>query len=288
MSTLRSVTHLLSSQYLQMGPTRVKQPLPASGLDQVDPFLLLHHVGPIEVPPGQAPLDVGAHPHRGFEPVTFLFAGELAHRDSQGHDEILHPGDVQWMTAGSGIVHSERTAPSFIETGGTFELIQLWVNLPKAHKLTAPRYQNIRAATIPEVALPDGTSTIHIIAGSYDHHTGPAETHSPITVWIADLRAATTCTLPITEGYNATLYVLGGTGTLNDQYDVAPYQMAVFGETGTHFSLHTDSHLKVLLLSGAPLDEPLAHYGPFVMNTQQELYQAVRDYQSGAMGVLEE
>lgn len=288
MSTRRSVTHILSSEYLQMGPTRVKQPLPASGLNQVDPFLLLHHVGPIDMPAGQSPLDVGAHPHRGFEPVTFLFTGQLAHRDSQGHDEILHPGDVQWMTAGQGIVHSERTAPSFLETGGTFELIQLWVNLPKAHKLVPARYQNIRAATIPKVTLPDGTSTVHVIAGSYSDQTGPAETHSPITVWIADLPKATTCTFDLTEGYNATLYVLSGNGTLNDRYDLAPYQMAVFGESGTDFTLTTDVRLKVLLLSGVPLREPVAQYGPFVMNTQQELHQAFRDYQSGKMGTLVE
>lgn len=280
----RSVAAILPAHALDMGGTQVKQPLPTQRVDRVDPFLLLHHFGPTEVEPGGDPLDVGPHPHRGFEPVTFLYQGGIRHHDSRGNTGELRGGDVQWMTAGMGIIHSERASREFLESGGTMEGIQLWVNLPAAKKMIQPNYQDVKAAQIPVLEAPG--YRIRVVAGELEGVKGPAKTQTPINAWQVELDAAGSIALAIPPDHNALLYILNGQVQLNNNFDYG-------AETGIHFRNDGDgivltgvaeaSH--ALVLTGAPIGEPVAQWGPYVMNTQTEIMEAMRDYQMGKMGV---
>lgn len=285
--TYRTVAAITEAHHLDMGGTTVKQPLPTQRLEQIDPFLLLHHFGPTEVPPGGGnALDVGAHPHRGFEPVTFLFSGGLSHRDSRGNRGELRGGDVQWMTAGKGIIHSERASKDFLESGGTMEGIQLWVNLPKAQKLVQPDYQDIKATDIPEIALADGQSHLRLIAGTINDQRGPARTHTPILAVEIHLAGGGQADIPIPADHNALLYVLDGQLKVNGRFDYGAEQLLSFRPDGQ--GIRVDGlapQTKALLLAGEPIGEPVAQWGPYVMNTQTEIMEAMRDYQMGKMGV---
>lgn len=279
----RTIAHILKGETMRMGEFEVNQPLPTMRVDQIDPFLLLHHFGPINVAPGHDPIDLGPHPHRGFEPVTFLFSGGIRHKDSRGNEGLLNGGDVQWMTAGLGIIHSERASAAFKASGGVLEGIQLWVNLPKKYKMVQPRYQDIKSAEMP--VIEEDKAKLTVVAGEFRGGRGPAMTYSPILAIKADLEAGAETFIEIPAGYNALAYILHGEVGLSSGFDYPGETLLYFKEDGDGFSLKAKEDSRLLILAGEPIDEPVASWGPYVMNTQTEIMEALRDYQMGKMGV---
>ncbi|TPG82894.1 pirin family protein [Pseudomonas mandelii] len=250
----------------------------------ISPFLLLDHAGPAEFTPTTERRGVGQHPHRGFETVTIVYKGELEHRDSTGSGGKIGPGDVQWMTAASGILHEEFHSEGFAKTGGTLEMVQLWVNLPAKDKMADAGYQTILDGDIPSIALKDQAGSLRLIAGEFDGHTGPARTFTPIDVWDLRLNGGKLLTLDLHEGRNTALVVLRGTVQVNGVELVREGQLALFERNGQQLSLEANNDAVVLLLSGEPIDEPIVGHGPFVMNSEQEIHQAFADFQSGRFG----
>lgn len=254
--------------------------------DGVSPFLLLDYAGPMDFPPAATPRGVGAHPHRGFETVTIVLDGEIAHRDSTGAGGVIGPGDVQWMTAGAGVLHEEMHTPAFTRSGGRFEVVQLWVNLPAAHKTTAPRYQTLLYDAIPQVDLPDDAGLLRVIAGDYAGHLGPARTFTPMNIWDVRLDAGATATFRLPEEHSLILAALDGALRVNRAESVGMAETVVFARTGGEIVVSAERDTKFLLFSGEPIDEPVAQQGPFVMNTADELRQALEDYHAGKFGAL--
>ncbi|MFM0698284.1 pirin family protein [Paraburkholderia sediminicola] len=252
----------------------------------LSPFLMLDYAGPAQFTPTSRKRGVGQHPHRGFETVTIVYEGELEHRDSSGGGGSIGPGDVQWMTAGAGILHEEFHSRTFAKNGGTLEMVQLWVNLPAKDKMTPPRYQTLLSTDIPTVALPDDAGSVRVIAGDYEGQKGPALTFTPMDVWDVRLNKghATRFTLP--AGRSLALVVLRGQVLINGEQSVGVAQLALLGREGTKVQLDGISDATVLLLSGEPIDEPVVAHGPFVMNTTDEIHQAVRDFNSGRFGQM--
>jgi redox-sensitive bicupin YhaK (pirin superfamily) len=250
------------------------------------PFLMLDFAGPANFGPAAKPRGVGEHPHRGFETVTIVYQGEVEHRDSTGAGGRIGPGDVQWMTAGAGILHEEFHSREFTRTGGPFEMVQLWVNLPAKDKMTAPRYQTLLGAEIPTVELPDGAGTVRVIAGEYRGRRGPAKTFTPIDVWDMRLNAGAATELKLAEGRSVGLVVLRGALKVNGEREIREAQMALLSREGAETLLETSIDTTVLLLSGAPIDEPIVGYGPFVMNTAEEIQKAILDFNSGRFGEI--
>lgn len=270
---------------MNVGPAfRVKQPFPTQELEGISPFILLHHAGPQVHAPGALQARLSPHPHRGFEPVTFLFSGKIHHKDSTGAEGFLEGGDVQWMTAGSGIIHSEGPSADFAREGGTMELVQLWVNLPRAHKMTAPKYQDLKRSAIPEIAS-DGFR-VRLVAGNWEGHSGPASTFSPILAAMLHFDSTGSLEVPLPEGWNAVLYVLKGT-LATGGVELEASETAVYRKDGAGVQIQAQNEGYALLLAGAPINEPVVSYGPFVMNYPGEIKQAILDYESGKMGVLE-
>ena len=253
---------------------------------QLSPFLLLDYAGPARFPPATKPRGVGEHPHRGFETVTIVYQGEVAHRDSTGHGGVIGPGDVQWMTAGAGILHEEFHSPDFTYRGGHLEMIQLWVNLPATDKMTSPSYQAITAQQIPEVPLDDASGEIRVIAGEFQGHSGPARTFSPMLVWDVTLRAHANVLLEIPEGWNTAVIARSGSSLINEHARAATGQMVVLSSQGNQVQIQTAADSQLLLIAGEPLNEPVEGYGPFVMNTKEEIRQAIRDFQQGDFGKM--
>jgi redox-sensitive bicupin YhaK (pirin superfamily) len=251
---------------------------------RISPFLLLDHAGPARFPPSDKPRGVEEHPHRGFETVTIVYQGELEHRDSAGNHGRIGPGDVQWMTAASGVVHEEKHAEEFTRRGGTLEMVQLWVNLPRSVKMSPPRYQTLLKGAIPVAELPDGGGHVRVIAGAYEGIRGPARTFTPINLYDLRLSAGHQTTLALPEGYNTGVLVLAGGVTVNGSHVAKEAEFVVFDPRGEHVSFDAKAQATLLLLNGEPIDEPVVAYGPFVMNTQDEVRQAIQDYQSGRMG----
>jgi redox-sensitive bicupin YhaK (pirin superfamily) len=250
----------------------------------ISPFLLLDYAGPAEFSPAPRPRGVGEHPHRGFETVTIVYQGEVAHRDSTGGGGLIGAGDVQWMTAASGILHDEFHSPAFTRSGGALEMAQLWVNLPARHKMSAPRYQTLLSPDIPRVILPQDAGSIRVIAGSFADTRGPASTFSPLNVWDLKLEAAAAINLAIPEGHIAVLAILRGGVSVNDSAGSSGVHSVVLGAGGDEISLRADQQSSVLLLSGEPIPEPIVGYGPFVMNSRDEIQQAIQDFQAGKFG----
>jgi len=273
-------------EQFKMGPLKVRQPLPVAGLEQVSPFILLHHAGPTVHQPNGIKERLSPHPHRGFEPVTFLFSGKLHHKDSAGHEGFLESGDVQWMTSGSGIIHSEGPSPEFAKEGGTLELIQLWVNLPRDYKMTTPKYQDIKRERIPMIPKDNGKIEVRVVAGEFEMAKGLASTFTNIIALMLYFEAGAATTFSIPHGMNTLLYVLESevesAGT-----KVSKYNLAQFDTEGDTIEFKTFSKGHALLLAGEPINEPLVSYGPFVMNYPGEIKQAILDYETGKMGVLE-
>lgn len=259
--------------------------------EEMSPFLMMDYGGPTRFEPSENGhrRGVGEHPHRGFETVTIVYDGEVEHRDSSGGGGIIRKGDVQWMTAASGLVHEEFHGPEFSKTGGPFEMIQLWVNLPKKDKMTTPRYQGITNAQIPTVTLPDGAGKVRVIAGDCGGTRGPAETFSPVNLWDVRLNAGGEAEFKVPEGYTTGLFVLKGPMRLATGETVTDAQLALLDREGDTFAVEAaDGDAKILILNGQPLGEPVVGYGPFVMTTMGEIKQAFIDFQSGRMGRLSE
>ncbi|MEX2093694.1 MAG: pirin family protein [Pirellulales bacterium] len=252
----------------------------------VDPFLLLDFAGPLEFAPSAARRGVGEHPHRGFETVTIVYSGELEHRDSAGNHGTIGPGDVQWMTAASGVVHEEFHSDAFTASGGTFQVMQLWVNLPAKLKMSPPRYQEIRAGDVPSVALPNEAGQVRIIAGEFAGTRGPAQTFTPINLWDVSLAANQAIELAVQDGHTTMLVVQDGLVTVNGTDQVGSGELALFDRSGDKIAVSSVGAARALLLSGHPIGEPVVGQGPFVMNTSAEIRQAIVDYQSGRMGSI--
>lgn len=253
--------------------------------EELSPFLLLDYVGPFQFPPTEKRLGVGPHPHRGFETVTLVYSGEVEHRDSSGGGGIIGPGDVQWMTAGAGVVHEEFHGKRLASQGGWFEAVQLWVNLPARDKMAPPRYQTLLKSSIPVAPLPQGQGNLRVIAGTYRDMAGPAQLHSPLNIWDMNLSRAQNLEFELPPGYSSVLAVLKGSVAVNGAArTVNACETGVFAHAGSRVTLTAEAPVKALLLSGEPIEEPVVGSGPFVMNTLEEIYQAMDDFQSGKMG----
>lgn len=252
----------------------------------LSPFLLLDYAGPTTFPPTKERLGVGEHPHRGFETVTIVYEGEVEHRDSSGGGASIGPGDVQWMTAASGVVHEEFHGSGFAQRGGAFEMVQLWVNLPARDKMTTPHYQGILSKQIPVVTLPDNQGSVRVIAGEFAGETGPAKTFSPIHLWDMRLNGNQSIEIELPEAYTTALVVLKGAIKINDSEAIHVAEFGLPDRAGETIRINTIDDAIVLLLSGEPINEPIVGSGPFVMNTAEEIREAMRDYQSGKMGQL--
>jgi redox-sensitive bicupin YhaK (pirin superfamily) len=255
--------------------------------DNLSPFLLLDYAGPAAFTPTDTPRGVGQHPHRGFETVTIVYQGELAHRDSTGNGGTIGPGDVQWMTAASGILHEEFHSEAFTRKGGTLEMAQLWVNLPRKDKAADPGYQTLLNADIPSVDLADGAGRVRVIAGEFPGAKGPARTFTPIDIWDVRLSRDKSTTLSLPEGHTVAIAVLSGTVLVNDQEVARGSQLVHFERTGGEITLEANSDATLLVLSGAPINEPVVAHGPFVMTTVGEIKQAMLDFQQGRFGAME-
>ncbi|WP_461666309.1 pirin family protein [Gordonia sputi] len=258
----------------------------------LDPFIHMDQMGEVDYEPGE-PKGTDWHPHRGFETVTYIIDGRFQHQDSTGGGGLIENGATQWMTAGAGILHIETPPAELVESGGLFHGIRLWVNLPAKDKFLTPRYQNLEAGNVALVASPDGGALVRIIAGELDGHAGPGATHTPITVAHATVAPGASVSVPWREDFNALAYVLSGRGTVGpDARPIEQGQLAVFGK-GDRLTVAADAGqdsnrpaLEVLLLGGQPIREPVAHYGPFVMNTREQLIEAIEDFQAGRLGVI--
>lgn len=250
----------------------------------LSPFLLMDYAGPANFEPGTRRRGVGEHPHRGFETVTIVYQGEVDHRDSTGAGGHIGPGDVQWMTAASGIVHEEFHSEAFTRQGGTLEMVQLWVNLPARDKMAEPGYQTLLDADIPSVPLADGAGRVRVIAGEFEGHRGPARTFTPMNVWDVRLNQGGHARLSVPAGHTLALVVLRGTVMVNGSAVAREAQMLVFDREGSEIDVEANNDATLLLLGGEPIEEPIVGYGPFVMNTQAEISQAIADYEGGRFG----
>ncbi len=289
---IRSVSRIIKSiRTLEGDGFVVNRPFPTDKLSDFDPFLLFDEMGPMDVRPGEAK---GApdHPHRGFETVTYMLSGSFQHKDSQGHQGRLEAGDVQWMTAGRGVIHSEEPSKEFQETGGTLQGVQLWVNLPKADKMIHPHYQEIPSARIPSAQTPDGKVAVRVIAGESLGAHAVIETRTPIFYLDFTLEPGGQVVQPVARDFNAFAYVIEGTAVFGgNSAPVHRGNMVPFNADGDEIRIEAPienrSAARVLLVGGRPLNEPIARYGPFVMNTQQEIREAFEDYRSGRMGSID-
>ena len=284
---LNTIKYIGKSDFVMMGNIRLRQPLPSSELEQVDPFILIHHFGPYAISELNNPLDIGPHPHRGFEPATFLFKGEQLHRDSLGNESIVKAGDVQWTTAGRGVVHSEGPSKEFVKKGGEVEGIQLWVNLPANKKMIPPNYQHIQKENFNELLSEDGLITTRIITGSIKDSKGKIETQTPVNSYVIEAKENGATFIPIEKTHNGLLYLLNGKVTVNGAVlEKGANQMITFNQDGEGFGLSVQKDADLLFLSGKPFNEKVVNWGPYVMNSQTEILEAMRDYQMGKMGFL--
>jgi redox-sensitive bicupin YhaK (pirin superfamily) len=252
----------------------------------LSPFLLLDYVAPYQFPPTDKRRGVGAHPHKGFETVTVAYQGEVEHRDSSGGGGKIGPGDVQWMTAGKGIIHEEFQSAEFSRKGGTFQMVQLWVNLRAKDKSVAPGYQNLLKENIPTVALPENSGTVRVIAGEYGGRKGPAKTFTPINLWDVNLSAGKSVELPLSDGHTSAFLVLSGEVTVDGGDNAAEGDLVIFDRSGNGISLRALTNAKLLVMDGEPIAEPIVGRGPFVMNTHAEIEKAFEEYQHGLMGKI--
>jgi len=283
----RTVNRLLYADIVDMGGMSVRQPFPTQQVAQIDPFLLLHH-HESKLPEGAVPHRSGVdpHPHRGFSPVTFVYKGGVHHRDSRGNNSVVYAGGTQWMNAGMGVVHSERPPADIQERGGVQEIVQLWVNLPKAHKMNQPQYIPLQAEDTPVLQLDGGRIRVRVVTGTFEEVNGPIKTLTPILALRVEMEAGTTYAFPVPAHYNAFLYLLDGSVQLEGYGPIEGHHLALLNQNGEGCTITARERTRLLLLAGEPLQEPVASHGPFVMNTQSEILQAMRDYQQGKMGML--
>ncbi len=286
---MRRIKLITAGVPTSVGPLVINQPLPVPALRYADPFILLHHAGPQHIAPGSAGEKVEEHPHRGFEPVTFVFQGSVLHRDSLGNVGTIGAGEVQWITSGSGIMHEEGPTESLTRDGGDLELIQLWINLPASKKMMSPGYQELHSNQIPQWSGLDGHLTLSIVAGEYNSLVGPAPTQSPLFAAMGWGVAGGSGLVTLPEFDTTMLYILGGSVRIADHI-VESKKLVVFDapETGSDTAMHLEilDDARLLLLAGTPLNEPVATYGPFVMNTEDEIRAAFRDFAGGKFGAI--
>jgi redox-sensitive bicupin YhaK (pirin superfamily) len=251
---------------------------------ELSPFLLLDHAGPADFAPSAKQLGVGWHPHRGFETVTVVYDGEVDHQDTAGNGGRISKGDVQWMTAGSGLLHKELHSEAFSRSGGRFEVLQLWVNLPAKSKMAAPRYQGLLAKDIPVVKLDGEAGSVRVIAGEFGGARGPAHTFTPINLLDVRLRAGRSLTLSLKDGYTASLYVLKGKVVLNGGEAASGTELVLLDRKGDQITIEATTDAALFVMNGQPIEEPVAGSGPFVMNTHAQIEQAYRDFHAGRLG----
>lgn len=273
-----------------MGPIRLRQPIPSFGINDVDPFILLHHYGPYEINSKSNPFDLGPHPHRGFEPVTFLIQGNQLHRDSLGNESLVKAGDVQWTTAGNGIVHAEGPCKEFVQKGGKLEGIQLWLNLPATHKMIDPAYQHIKNNDFSKITSEDASLTLKVVAGNYEGKKGMIVTQTEVNVLWGNVVPGNSSFIKVPEKYDSLIYLIKGSLMINDVEFLSEEgdRMFTLSNDGDCFILKATAESEFLVLSGVPIKEPMVSHGPFVMNTTEEINQAIHDFQKGKMGYLSE
>ncbi|HRG20360.1 MAG TPA: pirin family protein [Saprospiraceae bacterium] len=260
---------------------------PRMDMKRMDPFIMLDYNSKFHFPPSEKPRGVDVHPHRGFETVTIAYKGRVEHHDSSGGGGVIGEGDVQWMTAASGVLHKEFHESEWSKNGGTFQMVQLWVNLPAKDKMSTPKYQALENSVMTKVPLADGQSWVEVIAGAYQGHQGSASTFSPMHIYNVKMKAGASADFTLPANYNTALLVVEGSITINGTEKAQGDQMALFANSGENFSVLADQDAIVLILSGEPLNEPIAAHGPFVMNTREELIAAFTDYNEGKFGYLE-
>ncbi|RKE95191.1 pirin family protein [Ichthyenterobacterium magnum] len=285
---LNTIKRAGRSHFVDMGPIRLRQPFPTQHIEMIDPFVLLHHYGPYEISETNNPFDLGPHPHRGFEPITFLVQGEQLHRDSLGNESVVKAGDVQWTTAGRGIIHAEGPTNEFVQKGGTLEGIQLWLNLPAEKKMIQPNYQHAKSEDFNVVASEDAKVNVQVIAGAFKGKNGRIVTQTSVNAFMIDAKNGGEQFIQYSNLHQGLLYLLNGKVTVNhvEALELDKNQLMEFQQDGEGFSIKAEENSKLLFLSGKPIDEPVATYGPYVMNNQTELLEAMRDYQMGKMGFL--
>lgn len=276
----RTIRHIHAAQREDIADLTTWRALPTPSVDMIDPFLFLNHHGPQVYAPGNRGLPFGPHPHRGFETVTFILDGDIAHRDSGGHESVIGPNGVQWMTAGRGLVHSEMSSAAFMRDGGPLEILQLWVNLPARLKMTTPRYVGLQADGLPEFEEDGGKVRIQLAAGNWNGQRGPIDTLTDITVMTVRMQLSATLALPVPAAHNIFFYVVRGVVTINGSR-VERRHLVEFDHGGEGLEVHAEQDSLILLCHAQPLGEPVVSYGPFVMNTREEIQQAITDYQAG-------
>lgn len=288
MKKYKTIKHKEQSPFVNMGAIKLRQPLPTEGIENVDPFLLLHHYGPYAISEFSNPFDLGPHPHRGFEPITLLFKGEQLHRDSLGNDMVVKAGGVQWTTAGRGIVHAEGPTKEFVKKGGDLEGIQLWLNLPAKDKMMPPNYQHLEEAQIPKIFSDDKKVQLNVIAGNQFAEKGLIKTQTAVNVFTANADESGILEIEIPESHQSLIYLLEGEVLVNNSEVLhkGDNQMITFHQDGTTIRFEAKKKSTILILSGEPIKEKVTQYGPYVMNTQSEILEAMRDYQQGKMGYL--
>ena len=288
MKTYKTIQKIVESPLVNMGQIKLRQPLPTQGLENVDPFLLLHHYGPYAISEFNNPFDLGPHPHRGFEPITLLFKGEQLHRDSLGNEMVVKAGGVQWTTAGRGIIHAEAPTKEFVKKGGDLEGIQLWLNLPAKHKMMTPHYQHLEENQIPKLFTEDKKVQLNIVAGHQKEQTGFIKTQTAVNVFTANADVNGTIDIDIPETHQSLIYLLDGEILVNNSEVLKKRenQMITFNQDGNTIKFEAKKESILLILSGVPIKEKVTQYGPYVMNTQTEILEAMRDYQQGKMGYL--
>jgi redox-sensitive bicupin YhaK (pirin superfamily) len=288
MKKYKTVQRRVGSPLVNMGPIKLRQPLPAQGIENVDPFLLVHHYGPYAISEFNNPFDLGPHPHRGFEPITLLFKGEQLHRDSLGNEMIVKAGGIQWTTAGRGIIHAEAPTKEFINKGGDLEGIQLWLNLPKKNKMMTPNHQHLENEQIPKLFSKDTKVQLNVIAGEQNRVIGKIQTQTAVNVFTLIAQENGQMEIEIPARHQSLIYLLEGRVIINDTeiLNKGDDQMMTFNQDGDFIRIEAKENAVLLVLSGVPIEEEVAQYGPYVMNTQTEILEAMRDYQQGKMGYL--
>lgn len=283
--TLRTVKRLHEAHRDDIRDLQTRRPVPGPGVEQIDPFLFLNHHGPQTYAPNNHGLPFGPHPHRGFETVTFILEGDLMHQDSGGHQSVIKAGGIQWMTAGSGLVHAELSSPEFLREGGPLEILQLWVNLPARLKMTAPRYVGLQRDEVPAVVSDDGKVTVNLIAGEWQGRTGPVQPLTDIQIMTVELKAGGRVVFPVAKARNVFLYVVRGEIEV-DGTSARAFQLVELEQDGDEVAIAATTDAVLLFGHATPYGEPMVSYGPFVMNTRAEIVQAVRDYEAGKFGVM--
>lgn len=288
MKKIKSIKDTSDSPMVNMGPIRLRQPIPNRRIENVDPFILLHHYGPYAISEFSNPFDLGPHPHRGFEPITLLYKGEQLHRDSLGNEMLVKAGDVQWTTAGRGVIHAEGPTEEFVLRGGELEGIQLWLNLPASKKMMPAAYQHVKSEDMNVIVNDDKSIELKVVAGEQNELYGRIKTQTEVNVFMLKSNGEGEMNIEIPENHEALVYLLDGEAIINNEQSLKKgyQQMVIFNQDGDQIQIKTTSESNILILSGEPIKEKIVQYGPYVMNTQTEIMEAMRDYQQGKMGFL--